>query len=94
MQDRPSIAIYQPKARLRLSEESDSNSASKDIGRSQSASDCEVVKKDEQPRHKKIQRYSERSKNRKTNKETPKEETPEEDEPKVEENATELCNTN
>ncbi|KAM7343729.1 UPF3 regulator of nonsense mediated mRNA decay [Cochliomyia hominivorax] len=95
--DRPSIAIYQPKARLRLSEESDSNSASKDMARSQSTSDCEAVKKEEQPRHKKVQRYSERSKNRKTNKEVNKEE-----EPKVPENTTtnntintdETCNTN
>lgn len=63
MQDRPSIAIYQPKARLRLSEESDSNSTSKDV-RSLSQSDCETGKKEEQPRHKKVQRYSERSKNR------------------------------
>lgn len=62
-QDRPSIAIYQPKPRLRLSEESDSNSTSKDV-RSLSQSDCETAKKDEQPRHKKVQRYSERSKNR------------------------------
>ncbi|XP_075167720.1 UPF3 regulator of nonsense mediated mRNA decay [Haematobia irritans] len=61
--DRPSIAIYQPKARLRLSEESDSNSTSKDV-RSLSQSDCETAKKEEQPRHKKVQRYSERSKNR------------------------------
>ncbi|XP_061401828.1 regulator of nonsense transcripts 3B [Musca vetustissima] len=61
--DRPSIAIYQPKPRLRLSEESDSNSTSKDV-RSLSQSDCENGKKDEPPRHKKVQRYSERSKNR------------------------------
>lgn len=93
-QDRPSIAIYQPKARLRLSEESDSNSASKDVARSQSTSDCEAVKKDEQPRHKKVQRYSERSKNRKSHKENNKEE-----EPKVSDNTTaaasaESCNTN
>ncbi|XP_065369206.1 regulator of nonsense transcripts 3B [Calliphora vicina] len=87
--DRPSIAIYQPKARFRVSEESDSNSASKDIVRSQSTSDCEAGKKDEQPRHKKVQRYSERSKNRKTSKETSKE-----DEPQTTENVAELCTTN
>ncbi|KAI8118130.1 Regulator of nonsense transcripts 3B [Lucilia cuprina] len=91
--DRPSIAIYQPsyQARLRLSEESDSNSASKDIMRSQSTSDCEGLKKDEQPRqeHKKVQRYSERSKNRKVNKETNNE-----DETTVAENKTDLCNSN
>ncbi|TMW42562.1 hypothetical protein DOY81_012359 [Sarcophaga bullata] len=66
----PSIAIYQPKARLRLSEESDSNTTSKDIVRSQSTSDCEAaMKDDQQPRHKKVQRYSERSKNRKAKRE-------------------------
>lgn len=79
---------------MRLSEESDSNSASKDIARSQSTSDCEAVKKEEQPRHKKVQRYSERSKNRKSHKETNKEEEPKviEDTPNAA-NA-ETCNTN
>ncbi|KAL9915529.1 UPF3 regulator of nonsense mediated mRNA decay [Glossina fuscipes fuscipes] len=67
--DRPSIAIYQPKPRLRLSEESDTNSNSRDA-RSQPTSDCEgVSKKDdqamqEQPRNKKVPRYSERSRKR------------------------------
>ena len=51
---------------MRLSEESDSNTTSKDIVRSQSTSDCEAaMKDDQQPQHKKVQRYSERSKNRK-----------------------------
>uniref|UniRef100_A0A1A9W996 UPF3 domain-containing protein n=1 Tax=Glossina brevipalpis TaxID=37001 RepID=A0A1A9W996_9MUSC len=67
--DRPSIAIYQPKQRLRLSEESDTNSNSRDA-RSQPTSDCEVVNKKEdqsvqqQPRNKKVPRYSERARKR------------------------------
>lgn len=54
-----------------MSEESDSNTTAKEIAPSQSTSDCEAAMKDEQPpRHKKVQRYSERSKNRKARKVT------------------------
>ncbi|XP_054740242.1 regulator of nonsense transcripts 3B [Anastrepha obliqua] len=74
--DRPSIAIYQPKARLRISEERDPSasqlqSSSKSDTRSNPTSDCESVKKEETQR-KKVSRYSERRAERRNNKDKQK----------------------
>uniref|UniRef100_A0A0A1WFY7 Regulator of nonsense transcripts 3A n=1 Tax=Zeugodacus cucurbitae TaxID=28588 RepID=A0A0A1WFY7_ZEUCU len=69
--DRPSIAIYQPKARIRISEERDPStsqpqSSGKSDTRSNPTSDCESVKKEE-TRTKKVSRYSERRAERRNN---------------------------
>ncbi|XP_036330372.1 regulator of nonsense transcripts 3B [Rhagoletis pomonella] len=74
--DRPSIAIYQPKARLRISEERDpSGSRAQGSGKSETrsnpTSDCESVKKEE-TRGKKVSRYSERRAERRNNKDKQK----------------------
>ncbi|XP_018783532.1 PREDICTED: regulator of nonsense transcripts 3B [Bactrocera latifrons] len=74
--DRPSIAIYQPKARLRISEERDPStsqplSSGKSDTRSNPTSDCESVKKEE-TRTKKVSRYSERRAERRNNKDKQK----------------------
>lgn len=74
--DRPSIAIYQPKARLRISEDRDPStslpqSSGKSDTRSNPTSDCESVKKEE-TRTKKVSRYSERRAERRNNKDKQK----------------------
>ncbi|XP_004526449.1 regulator of nonsense transcripts 3B [Ceratitis capitata] len=87
--DRPSIAIYQPKARLRISEERDPISSQpqgsvKSDTRSNPASDCESIKKEE-TRTKKVSRYSERRAERRNNKDKQKSSSDSADlEPKVE----------